>query len=431
MSGEQVYEGQPIDDNQKQSNLPINPFESSTGMGALMAQGVDPAIIASAETAKMQIQMSYFMAKQAPRNKADAWSRIIAECQRPKFAKEALYSKPVGGTSIVGPSVRLAEGILRNWGNVLTRTQVVYENEDTRRALVQVIDLETNVSYTKEIVTHKTVERSSAGKDREILGERLNSRGQVVYIVRATEEEVQNKENSAISKTLRNEGLRIIPVDVLNDAIDTVKKTRSQQNAADPDRSRKVLIVKFDQFGVKVRNIEEWLGHGFDQASPSEIDELMAVEQAIRDGETTWTEVMEAKREHNPDVTSARGTKATAGRLEREIAEGKEASPAGGDDSTDGASIGSDQPPNSPPAPNTSGGGVMNAGESHVGDLQDTSPSDTQSDKWDAMNFSELSIEVGKLAKSRLKEKKTWESLSLSRDEEGLRSMGRRLEGGE
>lgn len=268
----------------------------------------DPAAIAAAETAKARISAAYMMAMQSPRNEMQARSRILDACKNPEFARSAEYHKPVGKQKISGPSVRLAELAVREWGNILTETQVVYEDDNQRRIKFTAIDLETNATHSKEIVIPKTVERkSSAGRD--VLGERTNSYGNKVYIVRATEDEVQVREAAMISKTLRNEGLRLVRSDVISEAIEVARATIAGEYENDPAAFQKKVLDAFSTIGVKPKDIEAMLGHKIDQASQHEIQDLRGIYQSIRDGETTWAEVIAAK---NPDAAPASRSEAMA-----------------------------------------------------------------------------------------------------------------------
>ncbi len=102
----------------------------------------DPAAVAAAETAKARIQSAYVMAMQRPRNEDQARIRILEACKRPAFAARVEFSKPVSGRAIKGPSIRFAELALREWSNVLSDVQVIYEDASVRRVKVTIIDLE-------------------------------------------------------------------------------------------------------------------------------------------------------------------------------------------------------------------------------------------------------------------------------------------------
>jgi len=298
----------------------INPFESITPTAPTLT-AADPAIVAAAEVAKTQIQLAYFMAVQNPRNRHAAWGKIIEACQRPAFASKAIYNKPVGSSTITGPSIRMAEEIIRHWGNIMVRTQVIYEDDHKRRVTVQAIDLETNNQYIKEIVTNKTVERKFAGKDREILGERKNTNGETIYIVKATDDEMHNKEASMISKAIRNEGLRLIPADVIEDALNTALEVRSKADNEDPDKQLKTLISWFQGLKVDVKALEEWLGHEIKTISPLELESLRGIYRAICDQETSWAAVMEEKLAADPHVQASNHMERTAEKIKQELSE--------------------------------------------------------------------------------------------------------------
>lgn len=279
----------------------------------------DPAAVAAAEMAREQIKLAYFMAVQSPRNQREAWLRILESCKRPTFAQKAIYSKPVGGSKIEGPSIRLAEAIIREWRNIIVRTSIVYEDDQARRVSILVVDLESNLQLCREIVTPKTVERKHA-KDRDIVGERLNSSGERVFIVRATEDELANRESAAISKIVRNEGLRLIPADVVEDAIAEARRTRKQAAAQDPDFAIKRLVYRFGELRVSVADLERYLGAAIDKATPDQIDDLDGILQAITDRETTWSAVMEQKDAADPNQSAKTATEARGDALREKLA---------------------------------------------------------------------------------------------------------------
>lgn len=250
---------------------------------------VDPGAIAAAEAVKARIQSAYIMAMQRPRNEMQSRSRILEACKRPEFASRVEYAKPVGGKKIIGPSIRFAELAVREWGNVITETQLVYEDDHVRRVKVTVIDLETNATFGKEIQIKKTVERRD-GKGREIVGERTNTYGEKVFIVLATDEELHTKEAALISKVIRNEGLRLIPQDIIDEGIEVARKTLHNRDAQDPKAALKKVVDAFGNIGISPRQLEVYLGHGLDIISPAEIQDLRGVYQAVSSGEASWAE---------------------------------------------------------------------------------------------------------------------------------------------
>lgn len=262
---------------------------------------VDPAAVAAAEAAKARIQAAYIMALQKPRNPDQARIQILEACRRPAFAERVEYSKPVGGRAIKGPSIRFAETALREWQNIMSESQMLYEDDFVRRIKIIVTDLETNASFSKEVQINKTVERSN-NKDREVLGERTNTQGKTVYIVKATDDELQNKEAALISKTLRNEGLRLIPSDIVDEALDTARETLQNRDSIDPNAAKKVILDAFAEIGIKPVDIERYLGHKTDALVPSELQDLRGIYRAIRDGEARWSDYVGTKEGDEPPV---------------------------------------------------------------------------------------------------------------------------------
>ena len=255
-----------------------------------------PAALAAAEAAKARIQSAYTLALHRPRNVDQSRERILAACKRPRFAEKVEYSKPQGKSHIKGPSVRLAELALREWGNVLIDIQTVHEDESVRRIKVYITDMETNTTFSKEITVAKTVERKSKA-GREVVSDRTNSYGETVYVVIATDDELATKEAALVSKVVRNEGLRIIPQDIVEEALDVARETLSKGAKDDPEGERRKILDAFAGLGIKPKDLALYLGHGTERIDPSEILELRKVYQAIRDGESKWADYLPEKEE--------------------------------------------------------------------------------------------------------------------------------------
>jgi hypothetical protein len=201
------------------------------------------------------------------------------------------YNKPIG-KGVRGASIRFAELALREWANVDSDIYVVYEDDQVRRIKVRVLDAQTNMAFGKEVTIQKTVERRNAA-DRQVVGERTNSTGQKVYIVLATDDELTNKENALISKALRTEGLRLIPQDLVDEAIETARGTMANIDAQDPQAAKNKIIDAFAGLNVLPAELEKYLGHGLDTVSPSELQGLRAVYATIREGESSWSDYLD------------------------------------------------------------------------------------------------------------------------------------------
>lgn len=257
---------------------------------------VETATEAAAAAAKAQIESRYIMAMRNPRDLDAVRVRLLKECKRPGFAGVAIYDKPIGRDGITGPSIRFAEAAIRCMTNILAETTTLYDDSRRRIVQVSVTDLEANISYPKTVTIEKTVERRNS-KGRTVISERVNSYGDTVFIVEATDDEILNKENALISKALRNCALRVIPGDIVDEAIAQLQATRQAEFAQDPDAARKKMIDAFATLGVQPADLKNWLGRDLATASPAELDKLRGIFSAIKEGETSWSAVMENKRE--------------------------------------------------------------------------------------------------------------------------------------
>jgi hypothetical protein len=264
---------------------------------------------ALAAQAKAQVEARYIIAMQRPRDLDTVRAKLLKECSRPGFADVARYAKPIGGDKkIEGPSIRFAEAAIRCMGNIESSPRVVWEDDRKRIITVTVTDLESNVTHGADIVIEKTVERKFLKKGQQALGSRTNSYGDPVYLVAATEDELLNKQNAQISKTLRTSGLRHVPGDILEECMDQVIRTQNDRDAKDPDAAKKRLLDAFSKLGVMPNQIAEYLGHATDALAPAELIDLRAVYSAISEGETTWQAVMGTRKpsdEPNPEAEKA------------------------------------------------------------------------------------------------------------------------------
>lgn len=249
----------------------------------------DIAANASAALAKATIEAKFTMAMHRPRNFMEARGSILDSCKRPAFAARAMYAKPQGGQTITGLNIRFAEMALQCWRNIDVTATTVWEDDERRVVRIVVTDLESNSSYSDEASLAKTVERSSVKKGQEVIGERLNSKGEITYIIRATEDELTNKVNSAKSKVIRNSVLRLIPQDILEESLAAIKVTNSG-GGEDPKKASKSVCDAFAGIGVNPTEIEMYLGHALTTVSPSELADLRAIYSTIRDGEASWSD---------------------------------------------------------------------------------------------------------------------------------------------
>ena len=286
---------------------------------------VETAATAVAAHAKAAIEARYAVALHRRRDVDDV--RVAKECSRPGFARVAKYSVPRGGKRISGPSIRLAEAAIRIMGNIQIETPTLYDDPSRQIVRIEATDLETNASYALDLVIEKTVERKVLRAGQVALGERINSSNERVYLVEATEDDFAVKKGAQVSKAIRTLGLRLLPGDLLDEAMAQVDATLHNEAAKDPDAERKAIADGFAKANVAPSHLKAFLGHELSQCSPAELVDLRALLRALLDGQTTWAEVLAEQNAASDQAGAATNAKADALRTKPETGGGTVADP--------------------------------------------------------------------------------------------------------
>ena len=292
-----------------EQNLTPATFNQNEGqLPAVQASASENSAIAMAALQKATVEARYKMALARPRDLDMVRQAMLKDAQRPSFANVAIYHKPVG-KGIEGPSIRFVESAIRNMTNILTETATISEDDERRVVRVAVSDLETNTYFSQDVTVTKTVERNKLPQGEKPIRIRTNSKGQPVFILHGTDDDILNKQNALISKAVRTLGLRLIPGDLVDEALWYVRQTMQKQDAQNPDAAKNRIIDAFAMLGVGVENLKEYLGHELSSITPNELQTLRALYSAIKDGETSWKAVMDDKAEKEAEelLGSVRG----------------------------------------------------------------------------------------------------------------------------
>lgn len=290
---------------------------SATEIGPRM----DATTTALAAQARAEVEARIIAARRWPRDIDNVRVRLLESCRRPRFAQVARYAKPLGRKLndatgqweqqyARGWSVRFAEEAARTMGNLHSGVIVVADDDAVRVCRAFVADLETN-TYREEIVTvTKTIERSKLKQGQEAIRSRLNSSGKVVHVVEATDDEVNVKQAALVQKAWRNLIVRMVPGDILDECLDQLLATQEKGDAAeDPAAVRKKIADSFAQLNVMPSDLKEYLDHDLSQCSPAELQDLRVVYVAVQQNETTWREVIEARRAERAEEQATTTTK--------------------------------------------------------------------------------------------------------------------------
>ena len=96
-----------------------------------------------------EVQAAMVIAKRFPRDEVDSYNRIMQSCKRRSLAESAMYEYPRGGTKVTGPSIRLAESMAQNWGNLDFGITELEQKNGESQVMAYAWDLETNTRQVK------------------------------------------------------------------------------------------------------------------------------------------------------------------------------------------------------------------------------------------------------------------------------------------
>jgi len=270
-----------------------------------------------AAQAKALVEARYTVAINRPRDWDTVRERLLKDCRRPGFADSAIYHKPIG-KGIEGPSIRFAEAAIRNMNNVTVETATIFDDSERRIMRVTVTDLEANVPYSQDVTVAKTVERNSVKPGEVAIRTRTGSRGQMVYILEATDDDILNKVNALVSKAVRTLGLRLLPGDIMDECMDVCRETQRNRDSKDPEAAKRQLFDAFGRMGMTVDQLKTYLGHDARVLSAKETETLRALYNSLKDGQTTVREIMDGLGDPKAGKTdlSAAAEAAAAARVE-------------------------------------------------------------------------------------------------------------------
>lgn len=267
------------------------------GGGQIATSRPDREVATSATSAHAveQVRARYVMAHQQPRTMETVRIKLKAECERWGFADSAWFDLR-GQNRGQGFTIRFAEAAARAMGNLSKETFVIFEDDERVIVRVQVTDLESNTSETRDLLIQKTVERASSA-NRVLIGERKNSKGKTVFIVAATEDEMFTKISALTSKVRRQCILSMIPGDILDECADQIERTLStQKEGFDPRAEVKRIADSFAKIGVLPDQLTRYLGQPIDQvATQGKIADLRNVYRGIESGEIAFADLLEEK----------------------------------------------------------------------------------------------------------------------------------------
>lgn len=228
-----------------------------------------------------EAQAAMVIAKRFPRNQLDALERIINACTRPQLAETALYQYARGGLNIAGPSIRLAETMAQQWGNI--EFGIIELDQDTRAgvSIVEAFawDLEANTREVRVFhVPHIRFTKQGSY--------RLNDPRDIY-------EHVANQG----ARRLRACILGIIPPDVREAAVQQCENTLVVKTDITPQRIAN-LIEKFGKYGITRGMIESRIQRNIETITPALMVNLGKIYNSLTDGMSSASDWFDIEAKH-------------------------------------------------------------------------------------------------------------------------------------
>ena len=232
--------------------------------GAIVPQGNASTMVA--QTREMAEAISAIqMAKAFPRNEIAARDRIANACSRQRLAESACYTYSRGGAEVTGPSIRLAEALAQNWGNMQFGIRELEQRNGESTCEAFAWDLETNARQVKVF---------------QVPHIRYTKRG----AVRLTDpRDIYEMVANQGARRLRACILGILPGDIIEEAVEQCEATLRTKCEVTPERV-KAMLEAFGKFNVTKEQIEKRIQRRIEAMTPPQLVGLGKIYNSLKDG---------------------------------------------------------------------------------------------------------------------------------------------------
>lgn len=251
----------------------------SSGGGALAA--------ITGNAAATSVLASIWVAKQFPRNLAEVTARMSQACSRLSLAQSATYAFPRGGTTVEGPSIRLAEALISAWGNAEAGWREVARHWDPQGAdglgcnvsecVAFCFDKETNVRREIAFTVNHT-------RDKSEVDSRGRKTGKMLRVPLDSERDVYELCANMASRRIRACILQVLPGWLVDEALEVTAKAIKEGDTrplADVARS---MEAKFLELGVTRDQLVANLGHSIEEITRQDVVRLGKIYNSIKEG---------------------------------------------------------------------------------------------------------------------------------------------------
>lgn len=249
-------------------------FEETAG-GSMVPQkpkASNGGLIAVAQQREVaEVQAAMLIARMNPRDEKMALDRILQACTWPKLAESALYQYSKGGTDITGPSIRLAEVLAQNWGNLECGVRELEQRDEESVVETYAWDIQTNFrdkkTFTVPHIRH-TKKGSYKLSDPRDIYEMVANQG---------------------ARRKRANILAVIPGHIQEAAVKQCEVTLNTKVKVTPELIQS-LIQKFAEFNVTKEMIESRIQRRIEAITPALVVQLGKIYNSLKDGMSAASE---------------------------------------------------------------------------------------------------------------------------------------------
>ena len=262
------------------NQLVENPFNA----GGAIAQRESSGMKQMQSREMAETQAKYMMAQHFPRDVIGNVDKILNAFTRPNLAEKSQYQFARGGSDIVGPSIRAAEAIAQQWGNMEFGFRELARNAGNdgvpySEVEAFAVDLESrNRRPLQFIVKH--------WRDTKKGGYKLTDERDIYELIA---NQAQRRVRACI--------LALIPGDVIDGAMQQAEVTLRTKADTSADAMGK-MVDAFAGFGVTKEHIEKRIQRRLDAIQPAQVVMLKRIYASLRDDMSTPADWFEMEGTH-------------------------------------------------------------------------------------------------------------------------------------
>ncbi|POS10192.1 hypothetical protein C3Y08_01730 [Burkholderia gladioli] len=218
-----------------------------------------------------ETQVKYLMAQQFPRDVIANTDKILNAFTRPTLAEQSQYQFSRGGSDISGPSIRAAEAMAQQWGNIEQGFRERSRGVDGKgipfsEVEAFCVDLESRTTKRLQFIVRHWRDTRQGGyqiKDERDIYELIANQAQ---------------------RRVRACILALIPGDVVDAAMQQAEVTLKAKADTSPEAVQKIISAFTDHFGVTKEHIEKRIQRRLDAITPAQVVSLRRIYASLRDG---------------------------------------------------------------------------------------------------------------------------------------------------